>query len=70
MDREKRELRQLKREVKRAGNKKRRRYLKRELQEHPEDAAHTDFEFGHDSSATLNGLDQDSTRRRSKSSDE
>lgn len=64
MDREKRELRQLKREIKRAGSKRRRRYLERELRENPEDAAHTNFRFGRDSSAAFNGLDQDVTRRR------
>ena len=72
MDREKRELRQLKRDVKRAGSKRRRRYLERELRDNPEDAAHTNFRFGRDSSARLNGLDQDATRRRGsvKKSDE
>ena len=71
MDRDKRDLRQIKREVKRAGSKRRRRYLKRELRENPEDAAHTDFQFGRDSSAPLNGLDQDATRRgRQNSADE
>jgi hypothetical protein len=63
---QKRELRKLKRDVKRAGNKRRRRYLKRDLAENPEDAPHTEFEFGRDSSATLNGLDQDATRRRGR----
>ena len=66
MDREKRELRKLKRTIKKAGNKRRRASLKRDLREHPEDAAHSEFEFGDDSSATLNGLDQDSTRKRSE----
>lgn len=64
MDREKRELRKLKRDIKRAGNKRRRQHLKRELTENPEDAPHSEFDFGRDSSATLNGLDQDATRRR------
>ncbi len=64
MDRDKRELRQTKREVKRAGSKRRRRYLKRELTENPEDAAHTDFRFGRDSSARFNAMDRDATRRR------
>lgn len=64
MEREKRDLRKEKRDIKRAGTKRRRRYLKRELREDPEDAAHTDFCFGRDSSARLNGLDQDATRRR------
>ena len=64
MDREKRELRKLKRTIKKAGTKRRRQSLKRDLRERPEDAAHSEFEFGDDSSATLNGLDRDSTRRR------
>lgn len=64
MDRDKRDLRQQKREIKRAGSKRRRRYLKRELRDDPEDAAHTEFRFGRDSSAAFNGLDQDATRRR------
>jgi hypothetical protein len=34
------------------------------LAENPEDAPHTDFQFGRDSSATLNGVDHDATRRR------
>lgn len=68
MDRDKRELRQTKREVKRAGSKRRRRYLKRELRDDPEDAAHTEFRFGRDSSVPYNGLDQDSTRERTNQS--
>jgi hypothetical protein len=61
---DKRLLRQLKRDLKRAGNKRRRQHLKRELTENPEEAPYTDFDFGRTSSATLNGLDQDATRRR------
>ena len=64
MDRDKRSLRQEKREIKKAGSKRRRRYLKRELRDEPEDAAHTQFRFGRDSSSRLNGLDEDPTRRR------
>lgn len=63
MDQDKRRLRQLKRDIKRAGSKRRRRYLKREMLERPEDAAHTEFRFGRDRSAGLNGLDRDSRRR-------
>jgi hypothetical protein len=66
MEPDKRQWRQLKRELKRAGNKRRRRYLKRELTDNPEEAAFTDFDFGCNSSAGLNGLDQDATRRRSR----
>ncbi len=60
----KRELRELKRAIKRAGNRKRRQTLKRDLRDNPEEAAHTEFEFGRDSSTGLNGMDRDSTRRR------
>jgi hypothetical protein len=60
---EKRLWRKLKRDVKRAGNKRRRRYLKHELAEHPEAAPFTEFDFGHYQSAPLNGMDQDSTRK-------
>jgi hypothetical protein len=68
MDRDKKELRQLKRTIKKAGNKRRRQSLKRDLRDNPEDAAHSVFEFGDDSSATLNGMDRDSTRRRATES--
>jgi hypothetical protein len=61
---DKRRYRQLKRDIKRAGNRARRRHLKRELAESPEEAAHTDFDFGRNSSASLNGNDRDATRRR------
>jgi hypothetical protein len=66
----KRLLRQLKRDVKRAGNKRRRQHLKRELADNPEEAPHSDFQFGRDSSAPLNGLDQDATRRKGRRSSE
>jgi hypothetical protein len=64
MDPDKRKLRQLKRSIKRAGNKSRRQSLKRDLVENPEEAHRTEFEFGRDSSTGLNALDQDATRRR------
>lgn len=64
MDPDKRELRKLKRAIKRKGNKRRRSALKRDLDENPAEAAHTEFDFGRSSSSTLNGLDHDSTRRR------
>src|SRR5262249_58072907 len=56
--------RTLKRDVKRAGNKRRRHFLKRELRDNPEEAPHSEFDFGDTSSEALNGLDQDATRRR------
>jgi hypothetical protein len=64
MDQEKRRHRELKREIKKAGNRKRRQHLKRQLERTPEEAADADFDFGRDSSAGLNGNDQDATRRR------
>ncbi|WP_406700845.1 hypothetical protein V5E97_18825 [Singulisphaera sp. Ch08] len=64
MDQTKRELRQQKREIKRAGGKRRRRLLKQGLAERPDEATHTEFDFGRSSSAKLNGIDRDSTRQR------
>ncbi len=63
MDPDKRQFRKLKRDVKRTGNKRRRQFLKRQLQEDPEEAPHGEFDFGADSSQTFNGMDQDATRR-------
>jgi hypothetical protein len=70
MDPDKRQLRKLKRDLKRAGSKRRRRHLKRELAERPEDAPYTEFDFGRHSSAGLNGLDQDATRRHPRKADQ
>jgi hypothetical protein len=64
VDPRKRELRKLKRTVKRAGSKHRRRELKKQLADDPEGAADAEGTFGKFNSATLNGLDQDVTRRR------
>jgi hypothetical protein len=66
MDPDKRQLRKLKRELKRAGSRRRRRLLKRDLQENPEDAPHSEFDFGRSSSAGLNGLDRDATRQQKR----
>jgi hypothetical protein len=60
----KRELRQLKKEVKRAGSQRRRRQWKRDLREHPEEAPFSEEDFGRFSTAPLNGMDHDQTRRR------
>jgi hypothetical protein len=64
MDQDKRRMRKLKRDVKRAGNKRRRAHLKRELRDNPDEAPYSEFNFGDTTSATLNGVDQDATRRR------
>jgi hypothetical protein len=64
MDQDKRRYRKLKRDVKRAGTKKVRQQLKRDLVENPEEAAFTEINYGHTASETMNGNDRDSTRRR------
>jgi hypothetical protein len=61
---DKRRLRKLKRDIKRAGNRKRRQHLKQTLADNPEAASESTFEFGRDSSRFLNGNDHDATRRR------
>jgi|GEM_PF-1161557 len=66
MEPTKKELRQQKREIKRAGSKRRRRQLKQQLAEHPEDAPTAEFDFGRYQSASLNGMDHDATRRTAK----
>ncbi len=62
-DRTKRELRQEKREVKRAGGKRRRRELKSGLAENPDEAPFAVPDFGKLSSAPLNGIDRRPARR-------
>ena len=66
MDRDKRQTRKLKREIKQAGNKKRRQKLKRDLRDNPQEAHLTEADFGKLNSDTLNGLDNDATRKRTK----
>jgi len=61
---EKRQLRALKRAIKKAGNKHRRQQLKRDLNQNPEEVAHREDDLGRHRSNTLNGIDNDSTRRR------
>lgn len=60
----KRELRQLKREIKRKGGKLRRRRLKQGLAENPEDARDTVVDLGRLRSKPLNGLDREQAWRR------
>ncbi len=69
MDPDKRQFRKLKRDIKRSGNKRRRQFLKRQLEEEPEEAPHGQYDFGRYSSEGLNGMDQDATRRRTESHD-
>lgn len=64
VDPDKRMLRELKRVLKKAGNKHRRQALKQQLRVNPDEAAHAEEGFGRHSSAGLNGLDDDSTRKK------
>ena len=61
---DKRLQREVKRQIKRAGTKRRRQALKEQLRKNPEEAAEAEETFGRYSSEPLNGQDQDSTRRR------
>lgn len=70
MDQEKRRHRQMKRDVKKAGNRKVRRALDRVLRDAPEEAADVEIDYGRESSAPLNGIDKDATRRREPADDE
>ena len=63
-DPDKRQLRDLKRALKKRGNKHRRQQLKRDLAENPEGAAETEPDLGRHRSSEFNGIDQDSTRRK------
>ncbi|MFO0927777.1 MAG: hypothetical protein U0736_12185 [Gemmataceae bacterium] len=65
MNDDKRRHRELKRDIKKAGNRKRRNTLKRDLARNPEGAAFTEPDVGRNASAPLNGIDRDATRRRS-----
>jgi hypothetical protein len=64
VDPDKRALRELKRAIKKRGTKSRRQAAKRTLAANPDAAAEADESFGRHSSAGLNGLDNDATRRR------
>ncbi|MBY0457939.1 MAG: hypothetical protein K2V38_11415 [Gemmataceae bacterium] len=57
-------LRDLKRALKKRGNKHRRAELKRNLSENPEEAAHAEEDLGGYRSDALNKLDNDSTRKK------
>ncbi len=63
-DPDKRMLRDLKRALKKRGNKHRRAGLKKSLADNPEEAAHAEEDLGRHRSDTLNKLDNDSTRKK------
>lgn len=63
MEPDKRYYRKLKRVVKKTGNKHRRRQLRRDLVQNPEEAHWSEEDLGHLRSQAMNGIDQDATRR-------
>lgn len=63
MDQDKRKFRELKRTLKRAGSKHRRRDLKKQLAADPEEAHQAEENFGRYGSAHLNHYDRDATRK-------
>lgn len=63
-DPDKRMLRDLKRALKKRGNKHRRAELKKNLAVNPDEAAHAEEDLGRHRSDTLNKLDNDSTRKK------
>lgn len=64
MNDDKRREREIKRDVKRRGNRNRRRALKRSLETNPDEAQFDSYEFRRDSSAPLNGIGRDTKRAR------
>lgn len=66
-DPDKRQIRKLKSALKKRGNKHRRAQLKQTLSDNPDEAAFAEEDFGRHRSAGLNGMDQDSTRKRDHS---
>jgi hypothetical protein len=61
-DPDKRMMRELKRAIKKRGNKHRRQALKRDLADNPDEAADADEDLGRFRSDRLNRLDNDATR--------
>lgn len=66
MNDDKRQYRELKRDIKKAGNRKLRRSLQRQLAETPTEAHEAEVDHGRLSSASMNGNDKDATRRRTE----
>lgn len=61
---DKRDLRRVKRIIKKSGNRHRRRELQRDLLADPEGAAFTIPDLGRQRSDGFNGMDEDATRKR------
>lgn len=66
VDPDKRKMRELKRVIKKRGNKHRRAALKRGLAENPEEAAEASEDFGRHRSEDWNGQDRNATRKKAE----
>ena len=62
----KRDLRRIKSVIKKSGNRHRRRELKRDLTDNPEEAAFAEEDLGQHRSDGFNGMDEDATRKRAE----
>lgn len=68
--REKRALREQKRQIKRLGNQRLRRQVRQALTETPEEVTDLEPDYGKFRSEALNGMDRDMTRRRAEGEEE
>lgn len=66
---DKKQLRKMKKDIKKLGGKRARRKLKEDLRENPAEAHETEVDFGRLSSKPWNKLDNDATRRRDEDDD-
>lgn len=64
MENEKKQFRELKREMKRVGKRKMRSYLKKQLAENPDDAPFAELDYGKWSTEGMNGKFPDSKRKK------
>ncbi len=73
MDKDRKKLlRETKRQIKKDGNRSRRRFLKRQLEDDPYNAHlqdDSDYDYKYDSSTWLNGIDNDATRKKKERED-
>ncbi len=63
---DKRFYRQLKKTIKKVGNKKARASLKKKLDENPEEAQFDEVDYGHDQSSALNGRDGKNRKKKNE----
>jgi len=63
---DKRFYRQLKKQIKKTGNKKRRRFYKENLENNPAETHQNTYDYGHDQSSALNGHDGPNRKRKTK----